>query len=163
MVKLAEDWTMEDCYQAAVRAAFGYKWGWFSQVEQRLGRDEAIRMLRQLGVVLGDVLAQQNLALFGVETMDVPMMSKVADIIHASMGFRVPWTIGSPSSGYETIEYCPRWEAAPEEYKKAGICVEWCKASAPAIYQGLSQGRAKFTNRQARPLGDPVCVFGIDL
>ncbi|TAK31839.1 MAG: hypothetical protein EPO21_16495 [Chloroflexota bacterium] len=163
MVKLAEDMTMDDRYQAAVRAAFGYNWGWFSMVEKSLGRPEAIKMLQELAKTFGDALSKQHLEQFGVKTMDIPMMSKVADIIHASTGFVAPWTIDSTSSGFETIEYCPRWEAAPEEYKKAGICAEWCKTSASAIYQGLSQGKAKFSMRKARPYGDPVCVFAIDL
>ncbi len=160
--KLAQDLTYEDRWRAALDAFLGTLWGWFQLVEEGYGIDKAEEMLSTFADRMGHQMVAYWLDYFGVKEMKVPEMAQVADIIHELWDFKAPWTIESEDSGFERVESCPIWNAAPEKYRERGVCRLWCGILGPIFYAGLGGGKAEAQVRRSRPGGDEVCVLAIE-
>ena len=160
--KLAGDLTYEDRWRAALDAFLGTLWGWVELVEEEFGFEKAEEMLASFARKMGEQMVPYWLDYFGTKTMKVPQMSQVADVIHELWDFKAPWTIESEDSGYETVESCPIWNAAPEKYKEGGVCRLWCGILGPIFYAGLGGGKARAEVKKSRPGRDDVCVLAIE-
>ena len=163
MVKLAKDLTLEERWKSAAGIIYDTFWSWFKVVDDEYGYEKAVELAEKLGREAGEAGAKFYLDWFKVDEMDVPLMSQAADVFHVVWDFKAPWTIESPTSGFERVEYCPRWDRAPEKYKKLGTCMAFCNAICGTFYPKMSNGRATVTRPKYIPKGDRYCIVKLDI
>lgn len=161
-VKLAEDLTTEELWKSALDFAWGNLWRWFSVIEEELGLEKAEALFRKFCQRFGEEMCQQWLAYFGVEEMDVPMMSQAADIIHRVMDLEAPWTVLSPRVGWETIKNCPIRGSQPEKYHPLGNCKILCSTVTKYFYPKMAKDKATCTVEKCVPEGAKECVVKVE-
>jgi len=163
MFKSVEKYRCEELLSGSQGFVGSMWWLWYEAALDVVGKEQAEKIAVRCGELMGPRQIEGMKAILGKEFENVEEMSKVADVVHAMMGYVAPWILETKFKGYEKVTNCTIYNNTPEKFEGGNVLKKWCITAGEAVYPKLHPSKPKLTRSGFMCEGDPHCIIEVEM